>query len=58
MKIITALAPDAVYDIVHRLDRANLLAVPASDLVDISAAAAAPHALSNADLPATRPRWS
>ena len=51
VKIITALAPDAVYDIVHRLDRANLLAVPkASDLVDISAAAAAPHALSNAGL--------
>ncbi len=51
VKIITALAPDAVYDIVHRLDRANLLAVPrAADLVDISAAAAAPHALTNADL--------
>lgn len=51
VKIITALAPDAVYDIVHRLDRANLLAVPrAADLVDISAAAAVPHALSNADL--------
>jgi hypothetical protein len=50
-KIITALAPDAVYDIVHRLDRANLLAVPrAADLVDISSAAAAPHALTNADL--------
>jgi hypothetical protein len=51
VKIITALAPDAVYDIVHRLDRANLLAVPkASDLVDISPAAAVPHALTNADL--------
>ena len=51
MKIITALAPDAVYDIVHRLDRANLLAVPrAADLVDISSAAAVPHALTNADL--------
>ena len=51
VKIITALAPDAVYDIVHRLDRANLLAVPkASDLVDISSAAAVPHALTNADL--------
>jgi hypothetical protein len=51
VKIITALAPDAVYDIVHRLDRANLLAVPkASDLVDISSAAALPHALTNADL--------
>jgi hypothetical protein len=51
VKIITALAPDAVYDIVHRLDRANLLAVPrAADLVDISAAAAMPHALTNADL--------
>src|SRR6478752_3024167 len=51
VKIITALAPDAVYDIVHRLDRANLLAVPrAADLVDISAAAAVPHALTNADL--------
>ena len=51
VKIITALAPDAVYDIVHRLDRANLLAVPrAADLVDISSAAAVPHALTNADL--------
>jgi hypothetical protein len=51
VKIITALAPDAVYDIVHRLDRANLLAVPRpADLVDISAAAAKPHALTNADL--------
>ncbi len=51
VKIITALAPDAVYDIVHRLDRANLLAVPrVADLVDISAAAAAPHALTNGDL--------
>src|SRR4051812_24426414 len=53
VKIITALAPDAVYDIVHRLDRSNLLAVPrAADLIDISAAAAAavPHALTNADL--------
>ncbi|HEX5196262.1 MAG TPA: hypothetical protein VFW26_03540, partial [Gaiellales bacterium] len=51
VKIITALAPDAVYDIVHRLDRANLLAVPrAADLVDISAAAALPHALANTDL--------
>jgi hypothetical protein len=51
VKIITALAPDAVYDIVHRLDRANLLAVPrAADLVDISSAATAPHALTNADL--------
>ena len=51
VKIITALAPGAVYDIVHRLDRANLLAVPRpADLVDISAAAAAPHALTNADL--------
>ncbi len=51
VKIITALAPDAVYDIVHRLDRANLLAVPrAADLVDISSAAAIPHALTNADL--------
>ena len=51
VKVITALAPDAVYDIVHRLDRANLLAVPrAADLVDISAAAAAPRALTNADL--------
>jgi hypothetical protein len=51
VKIITALAPDAVYDIVHRLDRANLLAVPkAYDLVDISSAAAVPHALSNSDL--------
>ena len=50
-KIITALAPDAVYDIVHRLDRANLLAVPrAADLVDISSAATVPHALTNADL--------
>jgi hypothetical protein len=51
VKIITALAPDAVHDIVHRLDRANLLAVPrAADLVGISAAAVAPHALTNADL--------
>jgi len=51
VKIITALAPDAVYDIVHRLDRANLLAVPrAADLVDISSAAAVPHALTSADL--------
>jgi hypothetical protein len=39
VKVITALAPDAVDDIVRRLDRANLLAVPhPGDLVDISAA--------------------
>src|SRR3954452_20758429 len=53
VKIITALAPDAVYDIVHRLDRSNLLAVPrAADLIDIppAAAAAVPHALTNAGL--------
>jgi hypothetical protein len=49
VKIITALAPDAVDDIVRRLDRANLLAVPhPGDLVDISAATGRP--LASADL--------
>jgi hypothetical protein len=49
VKIVTALAPDAVADIAHRLDRANLLAVPrTADFVDISAAGL--HALSAADL--------
>ena len=48
VKVITALAPDAVDDIVHRLDRANLLAVPhTSDLVDISTATG--RALTSAD---------
>jgi len=45
VKIVTALAPDAVDDIVRRLDRANLLAVPhVADLVDISAATGRPLA--------------
>lgn len=49
VKIITALAPDAVDDIVRRLDRANLLAVPhPGDLVDISAATG--RALASSDL--------
>ncbi|MDX6550666.1 MAG: hypothetical protein QOJ31_1350 [Gaiellales bacterium] len=49
VKIITALAPDAVDDIVRRLDRANLLAVPhVGDLVDISAATG--RTLASADL--------
>jgi len=49
VKVITALAPDAVDDIVRRLDRANLLAVPhTGDLVDISAATG--RALTSADL--------
>ncbi|MDX6545052.1 MAG: hypothetical protein QOG02_826, partial [Gaiellales bacterium] len=49
VKIITALAPDAVDDIVRRLDRGNLLAVPhVGDLVDISAATG--RTLASADL--------
>jgi hypothetical protein len=49
VKVITALAPDAVDDIVRRLDRANLLAVPhTGDLVDISAATG--RALTSTDL--------
>ena len=49
VKVITALAPDAVDDIVRRLDRANLLAVPhVGDLVDISAATG--RALTSTDL--------
>jgi hypothetical protein len=49
VKIVTALAADAVADIAHRLDRANLLAVPrAGDFVDISATGL--HDLSAADL--------
>ena len=49
VKIITALAPDAVDDIVRRLDRANLFAVPHPvDLVDISAATG--RALTSSDL--------
>ncbi len=49
VKVVTALAPDAVDDIVRRLDRANLLAVPhTGDLVDISAATG--RALSGSDL--------
>jgi hypothetical protein len=48
-KIVTAVAPDAVDDIVRRLDRANLLAVPhPGDLVDISAATG--RALASSDL--------
>ena len=51
VKIVTALAPDAVADIAHRLDRANLLAVPnTADLVDISSAAFVPHSLAAGDL--------
>jgi hypothetical protein len=49
VKIVTALSADAVADIAHRLDRANLLAVPhTADFVDISASGL--HALSAADL--------
>jgi hypothetical protein len=49
VKIVTALAADAFADIAHRLDRANLLAVPRpADFVDISATGL--HALSAADL--------
>jgi hypothetical protein len=49
VKIVTALAADAVADIAHRLDRANLLAVPrTADFVDISATDL--HALGAADL--------
>jgi hypothetical protein len=49
VKVITALAPDAVDDIVRRLDRANLLAVPhTGDLVDISTATG--RALTSTDL--------
>jgi hypothetical protein len=49
VKVITALAPEAAADIVHRLDLSNLLAVPrASDLVDVSLATGRP--LTTADL--------
>jgi hypothetical protein len=49
VKVVTALAPDAVDDIMRRLDRANLLAVPhTGDLVDISAATG--RALTSTDL--------
>jgi hypothetical protein len=48
-KIITAVPQVAIDDILHQLDRANLLAVPRdADVVDISAASA--HALAAADL--------
>ena len=48
-KIVTAVPAAAVDDILHRLDRANLLAVPRdADVVDISAASG--HALTAADL--------
>jgi hypothetical protein len=47
--VVAAAAPDAVEDILHEIDRANVLAVPqASDAVDISAAGL--HALTAADL--------
>ena len=48
-KIVTAVSQAAVGDILHQLDRANLLAVPRdADVVDISAASA--HALTASDL--------
>jgi hypothetical protein len=51
VKIVTAIAPDAVADIARMLDRQNLLAVPRpSDFVDISSTAPVPHALAEADL--------
>jgi hypothetical protein len=51
VKVVTSLAPDAVADIAHMLDRQNLLAVPRNaDFVDISSAALAPHALTDGDL--------
>src|SRR5207248_11459848 len=49
VKIVTALDPAAVTDIVRRLDRSNLLAVPRpADLVDIRLAGG--HALVGSDL--------
>ncbi|MDX6553065.1 MAG: hypothetical protein QOH74_1553 [Gaiellales bacterium] len=49
VKIVTALEPDAVDDIVRRLDRANLTAVPRpADVVDVAADTGA--ALTAADL--------
>ena len=49
MKVITAIDPAAVDDLVRRLDRTNLLAVPkVGDLVDVSAATG--RALTTADL--------
>jgi hypothetical protein len=51
VKIITALAPDAVADIARMLDRQNLLAVPRSgDFVDISSAPLVPQTLTQADM--------
>jgi hypothetical protein len=47
--VVAAVAPDAVADVLHQIDRANVLAVPhETDVVDISAAST--HALTAADL--------